>query len=103
MESCEDDSVIFDNDLSSVMVTELAQLEERPAFNRVVVGSSPIFGGMMCFCLLSGQDRAGTGDGPFHCVTRSRCEEPPCESESDWEAWKGCLVLPGILCGRWRW
>ena len=24
--------------------TELAQLEERSAFNRVVVGSSPIFG-----------------------------------------------------------
>ena len=27
-----------------VITTELAQLEERSAFNRVVVGSSPIFG-----------------------------------------------------------
>ena len=26
------------------LMTELAQLEERSAFNRVVVGSSPIFG-----------------------------------------------------------
>jgi hypothetical protein len=26
------------------MLTELAQLEERSTFNRVVVGSSPIFG-----------------------------------------------------------
>ena len=32
-------------------VTELAQLEERPAFNRVVVGSSPTFG--VRFLLLS--------------------------------------------------
>jgi hypothetical protein len=29
--------------------TELAQLEERPAFNRVVVGSSPIFGVSFAF------------------------------------------------------
>ena len=32
-----------------VITTELAQLEERSAFNRVVVGSSPIFGGVF-FC-----------------------------------------------------
>ncbi len=30
--------------------TELAQLEERPAFNRVVVGSSPIFGVIFVLC-----------------------------------------------------
>ena len=30
-------------------ITELAQLEERSAFNRVVVGSSPIFGDFVFF------------------------------------------------------
>ena len=32
------------------LVTELAQLEERSAFNRVVVGSSPIFGEVSHYC-----------------------------------------------------
>ena len=36
--------VILQESACAARATELAQLEERPAFNRVVVGSSPIFG-----------------------------------------------------------
>ena len=35
--------------IRNVLLTELAQLEERSTFNRVVVGSSPIFGDAECF------------------------------------------------------
>ena len=36
-----------------MITTELAQLEERSAFNRVVVGSSPIFGGFLLLLIIT--------------------------------------------------